>query len=67
MNQKIVAAALLATIIVVAIALWFSLYRGDAVDPASDVQITAFSVDPEGWTDPPDSWAACLFNITIEN
>ena len=60
--KKITAAATILVAIVVATAtiLFF-------LNQTSDVRITTFSVDPEGWKDTPDSNAACLFNITLQN
>ncbi|MBN1358378.1 hypothetical protein JW988_06370 [Candidatus Bathyarchaeota archaeon] len=67
MNRIAVAVTLVVAISVAATAAWFFLNQTDTLNLTSTVRITAFSVDPEGWKDPPDSWAACLFNITIEN
>jgi hypothetical protein len=82
MNRTTAAAALLVAVIVATAAIWFFLNQTNALDETNnpnetntpdqtnnpnEVRVTAFSVDPEGWKDPPDSWVACLFNITIEN
>ena len=66
--KKITAAAtILVAIVIVAAAILFFLNQTDALDQSGEVRITAFSVDPEGWKESPDSNAACLFNITLQN
>ena len=52
--KKITAAAtILVAIVVAAATLLFFLNQTDASNQTSEVRITAFSVDPEGWKDPP--------------
>jgi len=59
-------AAFLVVVIVAVASLSFFFIQPDTSN--SDVKITAFSVDPEGWKDPPDyPRAVCAFDITIEN
>jgi hypothetical protein len=53
-------------IFAVASALFF-LNQIYTSNQANAVRVVSFSVDPEGWKDPPDSRVACAFNITIEN
>ena len=56
----------MAGIFAVASALFF-LNQMYTSNQTNAVRIVSFSVDPEGWKDPPDSRVACAFNITIEN
>ena len=52
--KKITAAAtILVAIVVAAATLLFFLNQTDASNQTSEVRITAFSVDPEGWKAPP--------------
>jgi heme/copper-type cytochrome/quinol oxidase subunit 2 len=67
MKKIAAAAAILVAIVVATATILFFLNQTDALNQTSEVRITAFSVDPEGWKDTPDSNAACLFSITLQN
>lgn len=67
MKKRTAVAAFLVILIVAAAVTWFFFNRIDTLDQINKVQITAFSVDSEGWENLGGLLFTCSFNITLQN
>jgi YVTN family beta-propeller protein len=67
MNKTTAVAALLVALIVATTFIWFFLNQIYTLNHTDKVQITAFSIDPEGWGNPGGLLLTCSVNITLQN
>ena len=67
MNKITAVAALLVVLIVATASTWFFLNQIYTLNHTDKVQITAFSIDPEGWENPDGLLLTCPVNITLQN
>ena len=67
MNKRIMAALFLVAIIVVAATTWFFLNQTNNLNQTTDVRVTGFSLDPDGWENLAGLYICCFFNVTLHN
>jgi len=66
--KKTTAVVTFLVVLILAVATtWFFFNHTNTLNQINKVQITAFSIDPEGWENPGGLLLACSFNITLQN
>jgi len=67
MKKTTAVAAFLVVLIVATATTWFFFNQINTLNQINKIQITAFSIDPEGWENPGGLLLTCSFNITLQN
>ena len=67
MNKRIMAALFLVAIIFVTATTWFFLNQTNNLNQTTDVRVTGFSLDPDGWENLAGLYICCFFKVTLHN